>query len=210
MSFFDDLLDKFKKPTPKPEPKLAPVIPISQPEKIVVADTYAKPKAGSLNQEGIELLKFFEGFRSKPYLDTANPPVPTIGYGSTYYEDGTKVTMQDAPIDEARASSLFNTIVKRFEKEVMGLTTGCNLNDNQISALTAFAYNIGVGNLSTSTLLKLIKSGDFNGASDQFPRWDKSGGKVTKGLVIRRFSERALFRGEDWRVARDQKTKELG
>lgn len=70
------------------------------------------------------------------------------------------------------------------------------LSEDQFAALVAFSFNVGLGAFRTSTLLKLLNRGDYQGAADQLPRWNKSGGKVLNGLVKRRASERALFLGQ--------------
>lgn len=161
------------------------------------------------NKDGTDLIMHFEGFRAKPYLCSAG--VATIGYGSTFYEDGTKVTIKDAPIAEPRAAALFGNVLRDFEKQVLAfLPKAAKLSDNQFSGLMAFAYNLGPAALKQSTLLKLALAGDYAGAAEQFARWDKAGGKALKGLTVRRHAERALFLGLDWRDAEAKKRKELG
>lgn len=143
-----------------------------------------------INEEGVKLVIDFEGFNSKPYLDVVG--VPTIGYGSTFYEDGKRVTLLDNPIDKIRATALMtfelNQVAATISKYIKVSVTS-----NQFSALTSFAYNVGVGNFSKSTLLKKINSKDFIGAADQFLVWNKAGGKVFAGLTRRRVAERLLF-----------------
>ena len=67
------------------------------------------------------------------------------------------------------------------------------LNQNQFDALVSFTYNLGAGALGSSTLLGKLNRGDFEGAADEFPKWNKAGGKVLNGLVKRRAAERSLF-----------------
>ena len=67
------------------------------------------------------------------------------------------------------------------------------LNQNQFDALVSFSYNLGLGSLQNSTLLRLLNAGNFQAAADQFPRWDRAGGKEVAGLLARRNAERALF-----------------
>jgi len=67
------------------------------------------------------------------------------------------------------------------------------VNDNEFSALLSFTFNLGIGNLRSSTLLKLLNAGDRAGAADQFPRWNRAGGRELLGLTRRRAAERALF-----------------
>ena len=69
------------------------------------------------------------------------------------------------------------------------------VNENQFAALVSFTYNIGAGSLSRSTLLRKLNDGDYAGAADEFPRWNKAGGRVLNGLVRRRAAERELCEG---------------
>lgn len=141
----------------------------------------------------VPLIKRFEGFSSPPYLDSVK--VPTIGYGTTYYMDGTRVTMSDKPISEEDASSLLSN--KLFQEFVPGVdrlfSAQAQLNANQYAALLSFAYNEGLGSLGRSTLAGKVLSGDFKGASDEFPKWDMAGGQHLAGLRNRRIAEQSLF-----------------
>ena len=67
------------------------------------------------------------------------------------------------------------------------------LTQGQFDALVSFTYNLGARSLSTSTLLKKLNAGDYRGAADEFPRWNKAGGQVLAGLTRRREAERSLF-----------------
>jgi lysozyme len=147
-----------------------------------------------VNKAGIQLIKSFEGFSSKPYPDPGTGAEPiTIGYGNTYYENKTKVTMHDSPISEERAHQLLEFEVDEKAKSVESLLK-VSVNDNEFAALVSFAYNCGVANLSGSTLLKLLNANaDRTAVADQFLRWDKAAGKVMAGLTRRRQAERSLF-----------------
>ena len=123
------------------------------------------------------LIKLFEGFSAKPYKCPAG--VPTIGYGSTFYEDGTKVKMTDSPIAEARGMDLLANVVNDFSKQVNKLIKA-EINQNQYDAIVDFAYNVGVANLASSTLLKKVNAKLFKEAAEQFPRWNKANGVVLK------------------------------
>jgi lysozyme len=144
-----------------------------------------------LNRKGLALISEFEGLRLKPYLCSAK--VPTIGYGNTYYEDGTKVSMSNPAISEEKAILLLKIIVTNFEDGVNKYVKK-DLTQNQFNSLVSLAYNIGVGNFSKSTLLKLvnINPNDANIAK-QFLRWNKAGGQVLKGLTNRRIKESANY-----------------
>ena len=142
------------------------------------------------SQSGIDLIKQFEGFRAKPYLCSAG--VPTIGYGTTVYPNGIKVKLSDQKITQQLAETFLQHHVNVIEKNVLSLVK-VPLKQNQFDALVSFSYNVGVGAFGDSTLLKLLNAGDIDGASKQFERWNKTGGKVSNGLTRRRNAEKALF-----------------
>ena len=132
----------------------------------------------------------FEGCRLEAYLCPAS--VPTIGYGSTYYEDGRPVKLGDA-ITQERADQLFEAIAEDFAKRVRSFLT-VGLNENQFSALVSFTYNVGVANLKKSTLLKKVNINPLDPTiTDEFLKWNKAGGKVLAGLTRRREEEAKLY-----------------
>ncbi len=144
-----------------------------------------------INQKGIDLIKSFESLELQAYVCPAG--VLTIGYGNTFYEDGTKVKKGDK-ITVERAKELFeNVLYKKFIPEVDKLVSS-EVNDNQFSALVSFAYNVGIGNFGGSTLLKLVNVNPDNpNIAFQFSRWNKSGGKILPGLTRRRKAESDLY-----------------
>lgn len=144
-----------------------------------------------ISNNGIELIKQFEGLSLKPYLDKVN--IPTIGFGSTYYEDGTKVKLKDKPITEERATQLLEFIANKTFSENINKVVKVPLNQNQFDALVSFAYNIGNKNFNWSTLLKKLNQSDYEGASLEFGRWNQASGKILSGLVLRRQKEKELF-----------------
>lgn len=143
-----------------------------------------------VSKKAMELIKSFEGLRLRPYLCSAG--VPTIGYGCTYYEDGTPVSLKDPPITKKRAEVLLFVLLGDFEFRVRKLVK-IPLPEDAMGALISFSFNLGVGSLRASTLLRKLNSGDILGAADQFFRWNKAGGKVSAGLTRRRIASRALF-----------------
>lgn len=136
-----------------------------------------------------EIVTSFEGLRLKAYDDGVG--VWTIGYGHTL---GVK---RGDVITEARADELLRKDVARFEAAVNRLVT-VPLTQYQFDALTSFTFNLGSGNLASSTLLKKINAGDYSAAADEILRWNRAGGKVWPGLVRRRKAERTMFKGGDW------------
>lgn len=143
-----------------------------------------------VSQKCIDLIKRFEGFSAKPYLCPAN--VPTIGYGSTRYENGNAVKLGDVAIDEARAIGIMRAALKSYENDVNRYLK-VQVNQNQFDALVDFAYNCGSKNLLKSTLLAKVNAGDFKSAAIQFDSWIYANGKKLSGLINRRKAERALF-----------------
>lgn len=148
-----------------------------------------------LHRSGINIVIEFEGFRSKPYLCPAN--VPTIGYGSTRYKNGRKVTLNDPEITQEAAFDLLLFYMDKCANEVKKLLT-VELNDYQFSSLVSFVYNIGIGNFKTSSVLREVnKDPNSPKMMDYFLRWNKitvNGKKVlSNGLLRRRKAEADLY-----------------
>ncbi len=142
------------------------------------------------NTNGLLLIKSFEGLRLKAYRDAVG--IWTIGYGTT------RGVQPDMSISEAEAERFLQQDLTRFEQAICEAVT-VPINDNQFSALASFTYNVGPGALRSSTLLKLLNARhDIRGIADEFPRWNRAGGRVLEGLTRRRNAERALFLGEDF------------
>lgn len=144
-----------------------------------------------VNKDGLHLIAEFEGLSLKPYMCQAKKP--TIGYGNCYYKNGTKVTMLDKPITKEEAIKLLEIIVDSFTKQVSKLVTS-PLNQNQINAIVSFTYNVGIGALKNSTLLKLINK-DHNqiAIANEFLKWTNAGGEKSKGLEKRRIKESQIY-----------------
>ena len=145
-----------------------------------------------VSKNGLDLIKEFESFKSKPYLCPSQKA--TIGWGSTYYPDGKKVTLQDKEITEQKAFEILEYIANKDFGSNINKVVKVPLNQNQFDALVSFAYNIGNGNFNWSTLLKKLNKSDYIGASNEFLKWNKSGGKELLGLTRRRKREQDLFK----------------
>ena len=143
------------------------------------------------NDEGREIVKFFEGFRSSVYSCSAG--VPTIGWGSTYYTDGTRVSPGDPEISKEQAEDLLVFGLRTAENAVARLVKPVALNENQFSSLVSFVYNIGSGNFQSSTLRQRLRRKDYSKAALEFPKWRRANGRILRGLVERRKREKALF-----------------
>lgn len=144
-----------------------------------------------ISEKGLALIKKYEGFYSKPYLDPIG--IPTIGYGATYYPNKVKVTMKDKAISEKEASELLKSMLTSYENDVERLVKK-NISQNQFDALVSFTYNLGGSNLSKSTLLKKINvNPNDKSIANEFLKWNKAGGKVFNGLTKRRQDESNLY-----------------
>lgn len=141
------------------------------------------------SQEGIALIKKFEGCELEAYLCPAQ--VWTIGYGHTAsVSEGDVCSQEDA--DRMLAEDL-----EEFEGYVRE-AVDVPLEQNEFDALVAWTYNLGPGNLRSSTMLKRLNDSKFEEVPSEMRRWNKSGGEVLDGLVRRREAEALLFKGEDW------------
>lgn len=140
------------------------------------------------SQNGINLILLFEGFSSRPYLDSAG--IPTIGYGNTYYPGGKRVTMKDPAITRKRGAELFSSVLPAYEK-IVNSKIKVALTRNQFDALVSHTYNTG----GSDTLFSLInKKANPDAIRDWFTtRYITAGGKVLSGLVRRRKAEADLF-----------------
>lgn len=138
------------------------------------------------NQAGIDLIKFYEGLQLTTYKDIVG--IETIGYGHTGPE-----AIPGRTITESEATTLLETDLGKFETGVDRLLSGPPITDNSFSALVSFSYNVGVGALATSLLLKFVNKGLIPQAADEFLKWCHAGGKSVPGLIARRRAERDLF-----------------
>ena len=139
----------------------------------------------NISQKGIDLIKNFEGCRLTAYRCPAN--ILTIGYGHT----GSDVR-EGMMISQEKAESLLKTDLIVHCNNVEKLVK-VPLTQSQFDALVSFEYNIGYGNFSNSTLLKLLNQKKYKECAEQFERWKIAGGKVLAGLVRRRQEEKKLF-----------------
>jgi len=149
----------------------------------------------TINDDGLALIKKFEGFRAKPYNCPAG--VPTIGYGATRYPDGTKVTLKDKEITEAEASVLLKSLLEKEFVPQVSAAVKVTLTENQLAALVSFTYNLGLGNFKQSTLLRCTNARNWDDAARAFLMWNKARVKgelqVLAGLTARRKAEAELF-----------------
>lgn len=137
------------------------------------------------------LARRFEGLYLRPYLCPAG--VPTIGYGATYYEDGTRVTLSDPAITRERAEALLLWMVRTvYLPKVLALCPGVH-SPELLAALIDFAFNLGGGALKASTLRRKVNGRDWAAVPAEIRKWNKAGGRILLGLVKRREAEIAVL-----------------
>lgn len=138
------------------------------------------------------LCRQFEGLYLKPYMCPAL--VATVGYGSTRYEDGRRVTLADAPITKARAEELLRWELNRVCIPAVRRSCPKLTEPRKLAAILDFTFNLGSGNLHSSTLRKKINLEDWAAAQLELAKWVRGGGRILPGLVKRRTAEAALLR----------------
>ena len=142
-----------------------------------------------ISQEGLSLIKKFEGCELEAYKCAAN--VLTIGYGST------KGVKEGDTITQEEADKLLLHEIEEYEGYVNDLVK-VKLEQNQFDSLVSWVFNLGPANLKASTMLKFLNAGDYHLIPSQIKRWNKAGGKVLEGLIRRREAEALLFEGKEW------------
>ena len=184
-----NLAEELEQEAPQPEPALPPVTHPAIPYKA--------------SQQAIDLLHSFEGLAQvmpngliRSYLCPAK--VWTIGWGATGRDPFNGGMIGANTVwTRAQADERFIQHLRQFERDTRA-SLKVPTTQGQFDALVSFAYNLGNGALSRSTLLRLHNAGDFEGAANQFKRWNRAGGQVLRGLTRRREAEARLYRGEPW------------
>ena len=142
-----------------------------------------------ISQEGLSLIKKFEGCRLEAYYCSGG--VLTIGYGHT---GGVK---ESDTITQEEAEKLLRADVFKFEEYVED-NVMVELDQGQFDALVAWTFNLGPGNLRESTMLKKLNESDYASVPSEMKRWNKAGGKTLDGLIRRRNAEALLFQSKEW------------
>jgi lysozyme len=143
----------------------------------------------NITDEGLDLIRRFEGFRTQAYRDAAG--VWTIGYGHTSaagspkVKPAMKITRKEAEVILARDVRMFASAISAHIRKP--------LTDGQFSALVSFAYNVGVENFRKSSVLRAVNAGDFAAVPRRLSLWVRSRGRVLPGLINRRAAEAACF-----------------
>ena len=140
--------------------------------------------------KGIAIIRKYEGLKLRAYICPSG--LPTIGYGATFYMNGSRVQIGDV-ITIDHADKLLHFQVKLFADEVRR-TVKSNINENQLGALVSFCFNVGGAAFGKSTLAKKVNANPSDSTiRNEFMRWTRGGGKVLPGLVKRREEEANLY-----------------
>ena len=140
--------------------------------------------------KGIAIIRKYEGLKLRAYVCPAG--LNTIGYGATFYMNGTKVMPKDV-ITIDHADKLLHFQVKLFADEVRRVVKS-NINENQLGALVSFCFNVGGAAFGKSTLCRKVNANSSDPTiRNEFMRWTRGGGKVLPGLVKRREEEANLY-----------------
>ena len=171
-----------------------------------------KAKGGNaIVPEAMDLLKTFESFKPTSYYDLDNKKkrgTLTVGYGFT--KNDIPELREGYSMDKATAERLLPDLVKTKYGSAVREKVKVPLTDQQYSALSSFAYNVGPTNFSSSTLLKKLNAGDYDGASQEFKRWNKADGQTLEGLTRRRAAEAALFKGDTMELGKILEQQKFG
>lgn len=151
----------------------------------------------TVNRASLELIKEFEGWRSKAYRDAVG--VLTIGYGHTSMAGAPNV-VPGMTISQEEGERILQQDLRKYAKAVRDVVK-VPLNDNQFGALVSWCYNVGPGNVAKSTLVKKLNRGEYAAVPGELMKWNKAGGKALAGLTRRRTAEGVLFRAPDTALA---------
>ena len=156
-------------------------------------DTSERPVLGAsnmqLSEEGISLIKHFEGCGLEAYQDSVG--IWTIGYGTI------KGVKEGDQINQDEAEHLLQEEMPEYEGYINEMVN-VPLEQNQFDALCSWVFNLGPKTLSESTLLRVLTDGKYDEVPEQIVRWNKAGGQVLEGLVRRRQAEADMFEGKKW------------
>ena len=143
-----------------------------------------------ISENGLELIKKFEGCETTAYQDSVG--VWTIGFGHTKgVEEGQTCSIEDA-------ESMLADEMDEYEGYINNMVK-VELQQHEFDSLVAWVYNLGPTNLSESTMLKVLNGGQFDRVPDEMNRWTRAGGEILEGLVRRRQAESLMFQNLDWR-----------
>jgi lysozyme len=147
-----------------------------------------------VSKRGIELIKHFEGVRSRPYRCAAN--LYTVGVGHLIGDGKHLPDSWNRTFTEAEIDGLLKSDLRRFELGVHKMLPNVPLRQHEFDAIISFCFNLGLGCFQRSTLRQALLRGDKKAAMESLVKYCRAGGKILRGLQIRRLDEKALFEGK--------------
>ena len=148
----------------------------------------------NVSKAAIALIKHHEGVRSRPYRCPAN--LWTVGVGHLIGDGKSLPDSWNRTFTEAEIDGLLKSDLRRFELGVHKMLPNVPLRQHEFDAIISFCFNLGLGCFQRSTLRQALLRGDKKAAMESLVKYCRAGGKILRGLQIRRLDERALFEGK--------------
>jgi lysozyme len=147
-----------------------------------------------VSERAIKLIKHHEGVRNRPYRCPAN--LYTVGVGHLIGDGKSLPESWNRTFTEAEIDGLLKSDLRRFELGVHKMLPNVPLRQCEFDSIVSFCFNLGLGCFQRSTLRQALLRGDKKAAMESLVKYCRAGGKILRGLQIRRLDEKALFEGK--------------
>jgi lysozyme len=148
----------------------------------------------NVSKAGIALIKHHEGVRNRPYRCPAN--LYTVGVGHLIGDGKSLPESWNRTFSQEEIDGILKSDLKRFELGVHKMLPNVPLRQHEFDAIISFCFNLGLGCFQRSTLRQALLRGDKKAAMESLVKYCRAGGKILRGLQIRRLDEKALFEGK--------------
>ncbi len=148
----------------------------------------------NVSKAGIALIKHHEGVRNRPYRCPAN--LYTVGVGHLIGDGKSLPESWNRTFSQEEIDGILKSDLKRFELGVHKMLPNVPLRQCEFDAIISFCFNLGLGCFQRSTLRQALLRGDKKAAMESLVKYCRAGGKILRGLQIRRLDEKALFEGK--------------
>jgi lysozyme len=148
----------------------------------------------NVSKAGIALIKHHEGVRNRPYRCPAN--LYTVGVGHLIGDGKSLPESWNRTFSQEEIDGILKSDLKRFELGIHKMLPNVPLRQCEFDCLVSFAFNLGLGTFQRSTLRQALLRGDKKAAMESLVKYCRAGGKILRGLQIRRLDEKALFEGK--------------
>ena len=145
----------------------------------------------NVSERGIKLIKHHEGIRNRPYRCPAG--LWTVGVGHLIGDGKSLPKSWDRLFTKDEIDGILKRDLRRFELGVRKMLPNVPLRQSEFDALVSFCFNLGLGCFQRSTIRQALLRGDKKAAMESLLKYCRAGGKILKGLQIRRLDEKALF-----------------